>query len=92
MLVFMRGSWRTRGFQSLKRLKLLNRSNTVLIGRLVSTLYSKLRLEGRNRAITTNNAATITREMRNSITRVIRWLSGNGPRPEGSPERRNGRG
>src|SRR5690606_11594089 len=76
-------------FQSLKRVKLDSTSFTVVIGRLVSTSWDTEREAGRNRPITTNSATTISREISHSITRVIRELSRNGPRPgSGRPQER----
>src|SRR5690606_29520737 len=65
-----------RAFQSLKRLKLLSVSNTMAWRRLVSTFSVIVRLDGRNRATSTNSAATIAVEIRISSKRVIQGSPG----------------
>src|SRR5690606_4645104 len=65
-----------RAFQSLKRLKLLSVSNTMAWRRLVSTFSVIVRLDGRNRATSTNRAPTIAVEIRISSKRVIQGSPG----------------
>jgi hypothetical protein len=68
----MRGSFSARTFQSLKRRGLLSVSRTIVILRFVSTLSCTWREDGNTMPMMTNSAATIAREIRISIKRVIR--------------------
>src|SRR5688572_4677564 len=72
----MRGSRSASGFQSLSRRGVLSVSYTIVSLRLVSIFSVRLREDGRMTPTSRNSTATIAREIRISIKRVIQGSPG----------------